>query len=186
LSPVMLQHAERQAVAENLSIEWRLGDMRSFDLGRTWPLVIVPFNAFMHLYTLEDQDRALQAILRHLEPKGSLAFDLYVPNFGPERVLRHEGETFIDANGLRHDVLLYQNIESSRQIITTTYFFDSVATDGGLKRSIFELKQRYFQRFELERWLRMFDLSLHLYGDFEYGRFDERSQYMVVVAKRNE
>jgi 2-polyprenyl-3-methyl-5-hydroxy-6-metoxy-1,4-benzoquinol methylase len=182
LSPKMIEIGQQHSQSAGLTVEWRLGDMRSFDLGRKWPLIIAPFNALMHLYSLEDQDRALTAIKRHLEPGGSLAFDLYVPKFGPEGVLRHEGETFWDKNGEQTDVLFYQNQQPALQTITTQYLVDSIGADGSLKRQSFELHQRYFMRYELERWLRGQGFQMQLYGDFELGRFDRESHLMVVVA----
>src|SRR5690606_36322935 len=63
-------------------------DMRFISRQERFPLVVAPFNALMHLYTLADQDAALQRVAAHLEPGGVFAFDLYAPRFGPIGVLR--------------------------------------------------------------------------------------------------
>jgi SAM-dependent methyltransferase len=181
LSPAMLERGQAFAARENVSINWIQSDMRDFDLGRTFPLVIAPFNALMHLYTLPDQDRALERITAHLEPGGAFAFDLYQPRFGPEKVLRHEGETFTDADGTRTDVLVRQRIDRTAQLALTTYFVDHIAPDGTLSREVLELQQRYFTRFELERWLKDFRLELH--GDFDGSRLMDASPLFVGLAR---
>ncbi len=181
LSPAMLERGQAFTARENLSIEWIQSDMRDFNLGRTFPLVIAPFNALMHLYTLPDQDRALERITAHLEPGGAFAFDLYQPRFGPQKVLRHEDETFTDPDGTRTDVLVRQRIDRTAQLALTTYFVDRIAPNGTLSREVLELQQRYFTRFELERWFKAFRLELH--GDFDGSRLTDTSPLFVGLAR---
>lgn len=180
-SPAMSLRGQGFATRENVRIEWFAADMRDFDLGRTFPLVIAPFNALMHLYTLPDQDRALERITAHLEPGGMFAFDLYQPRFGLENVLRHENETFMDPDGVRTDVLVRQRIDRTAQMAFTTYFVDRIAPDGALFREVLELQQRYFTRFELERWFKDFRLELH--GDFDGSRLTDTSPLFVGLAR---
>ena len=185
LSPEMLARAQSKAAAENLDLELTLGDMRNFDLGRTFELVIVPFNAFMHLYTPADQSGALERIYAHLEPGGTLALDLYVPNFGLEGVLRHEGETFFDPDGSRTDVFVLQRIDRLKQMAYTQYFVDTADFDGRLERSFHTLEQRYFTRFELEWMLRSAGFEgIKISGSFEGAPLDSSSYFMVVQARR--
>jgi 2-polyprenyl-3-methyl-5-hydroxy-6-metoxy-1,4-benzoquinol methylase len=181
LSPEMLERGQAFAAREHVSINWIQSDMRDFDLGRTFPLVIAPFNALMHLYTLPDQDSALERIVAHLEPGGVFAFDLYQPRFGPEKILRHEGETFTDADGARTDVLVRQRVDRTAQLALTTYFVDRIAPGGTLSREVLELQQRYFTRFELERWFKAFRLELH--GDFDGSRLTDTSPLFVGLAR---
>jgi SAM-dependent methyltransferase len=55
-------------------------DFRALALGRRFPLVICPFNAFMHLYTREDVERFLAVVHAHLAPGGLFAFDVLHPD----------------------------------------------------------------------------------------------------------
>jgi SAM-dependent methyltransferase len=181
LSPAMLLRGQAFAAREHVSIDWFEADMRDFDLGRTFPLVIAPFNALMHLYTIADQDRALERIVAHLEPGGAFAFDLYQPRFGLENVLRHEGETFTHPDGSRTDVLIRQRIDRTAQLALTTYFVDRIAPDTSLTREVLELRQRYYTRYELERWLKDFRLELH--GDFDGSRLNDSSPLFVGLAR---
>jgi SAM-dependent methyltransferase len=181
LSPKMLELGRENATSAGVKASFVLGDARDFNLNRKFPLVIAPFNALMHLYTVSDQDRALGCIKSHLEPEGAFAFDVYVPSFGLEGVLRHEGETFQEADGTRTDVFLLQRIDKTAQIVTTTYYVDTISPEKNVSRNVIELTQRYFTRFELQRWLK--DFRLEISGDFEGARLDASSKHFVVIAK---
>jgi SAM-dependent methyltransferase len=181
LSPKMLEIGRENAALEGVKVEFVQGDARDFRLEAQFSLVIAPFNALMHLYTLSDQDRALRCIKAHLEPGGVFAFDVYLPNFGLEGVLRHEGETFLESDGTRTDVFLLQRIDKTAQIVTTTYYVDTISPANSLSRNVIELTQRYFTRFELQRWLSNFRLEIS--GDFEGVRLSDSSKHFVVIAK---
>jgi SAM-dependent methyltransferase len=83
LSPAMLERARQKSAALPPAIAERLtfvqGDMRAFDLGRTFPLILVPFRAFQHLLEPSAQRSALTCMHRHLEPGGHLVIDLFDP-----------------------------------------------------------------------------------------------------------
>ena len=51
-------------------------DMRAFDLGRTFPLVIVPYNSLQLLTTVDDQRACFASIARHLGPAGVLGLEV--------------------------------------------------------------------------------------------------------------
>jgi SAM-dependent methyltransferase len=183
LSAQMLERGKIFAARENANVNFVLGDMMDFKLEQKFPLIIAPFNALMHLYSIADQDRALEMVRAHLEPNGVFAFDLYQPRFGPEGVLRHEGETFLEPDGSRLDVFVLQRIDRVAQMAFTTYHLDSISNTGVLSRQILELQQRYFTRFEVERWLRTHGFRAEFQGDFEGSRLTDSSPNMVVVAR---
>lgn len=83
LSPAMLDLARRKTAALPPSVAQRLtfvhGDMSEFDLGRTFPLILVPFRAFQHLLEPAAQRSALTCMRRHLMPGGHLVIDLFDP-----------------------------------------------------------------------------------------------------------
>ena len=187
----MLERAASRLAEAGLagSVELVNADMRTLDRGRTYPLVIAPFNTLMHLYTLADQDAALARVRAHLEPGGVFAFDLYVPRFGPMGVVRVEPywkdlHGRADATGaLRNDLFIAQEHDESNQVVTSTYYFDTVTVEGSLHRSVTTLRQRYYTRFELERALNQAGFRLELYGDFTRSRFDDSSSLLVGLAR---
>lgn len=173
-----------------LGVQWQQGDMRSLELlaveghkgkklglNRKFPLIIAPFNAFMHLYTPDDQDRAMRGIVDRLEARGRLAFDLYNPALiGPEGVVQFEGE-YEDLQ-----VFVHQSHQKAIQALTTHYLVDSIGAKGELKRQTYTLTQRYFTRYEAERWLRAFGLDFRLFGGFQKQPFAAESPHLVFTA----
>ncbi len=66
-----------------------LADMREFDLGRCFELVVMPYRSFMHMLSHDDQRSCLDAVRRHLAPGGS--FILNVWDARPSALAPHVG-----------------------------------------------------------------------------------------------
>ena len=182
----MIAYAQARAVRENLSLNIVQGDVKTFVLNQNFALCIAPFNALMHLYTPNEQLRALENIRSHLEPGGQFVFDLSVPRYGATNTVRHEGETFY-ANGSRTDVFLVQRHDEVKQGIVTEYSADTTAPDGTLKRRHYTLTQRYYHRYEVEWLLRCAGFeSPRVAGSFQGGPLDSGSEVMVFQTRRKE
>lgn len=80
LSPDMLTEARRKADERGVSVEWRQGDMRDFDLGGEFDLIFIAANALLHLHEADDIVQCFRAVKRHLAPGGRFAFDVFNPN----------------------------------------------------------------------------------------------------------
>lgn len=95
--PPMLDRLRDRIARERAEVRARvslvLGDVCSVRLRRRFPLVIAPFNVFMHLYTRRDVERFLARVRAHLAPKGTFVFDVALPSLtdlgrDPERAYR--------------------------------------------------------------------------------------------------
>ncbi|RYU13947.1 class I SAM-dependent methyltransferase [Nocardioides iriomotensis] len=91
LSSDMLTEAQRKADERAIAVEWVQGDMRDFDLGRTFDLVFVAANSLLHLHEAADLLRCFRSVRAHLAPGARFIFDVFNPNV---RVLA-------DADGVR-------------------------------------------------------------------------------------
>jgi SAM-dependent methyltransferase len=80
LSPDMLAEAQRKADERGVEVEWLQGDMREFDLGRTFDLVFIAANSLLHLHEAEDLVDCLRSVRRHLAPGARLIFDVFNPS----------------------------------------------------------------------------------------------------------
>ncbi|MEM2870812.1 MAG: methyltransferase domain-containing protein [Thermoplasmata archaeon] len=73
----MLALARKKLEAEGEEVKRRLElrreDVRSFDLGREFNLIIVALSSFLHLIEPADQDAAVACLKRHLSLDGALA-----------------------------------------------------------------------------------------------------------------
>lgn len=94
LAPAMLDHLKKKAAALGLSPRVYIADMRDLTLPRRYALITLPFRAFMHLLTTEDQLKALRCLREHLEPGGALVLNLFYPSF--ERIAQPGDEPRIE------------------------------------------------------------------------------------------
>jgi len=84
LSPSMLERAEARIARLGRSARSRAtlvqGDVRDFALAARFPLVIMAFNSFEHLYTRVEVAACLERVGAHLAEGGRFAFDVQNPN----------------------------------------------------------------------------------------------------------
>jgi SAM-dependent methyltransferase len=92
--PGMLEVLRRKAAALGLEPALQQADMRDFTMPRRYALITVPFRAFLHLMTSEDQIAALRCFREHLDPGGALVLNLFHPSF--EKMVRPEGEQVLE------------------------------------------------------------------------------------------
>ena len=76
-SAEMLARLRQNAAARGLAPRVTQGDMRAFTLPRRYASILIPFNAFAHNLTADDQLATLRCCHEHLAPAGRLAFDAF-------------------------------------------------------------------------------------------------------------
>ena len=77
--PSLVATLEARAREQGLHVDATAGDARSFELGRTFALVISPMQVVQLLGGPEGRARMLAAVRRHLEPRGVFAAALANP-----------------------------------------------------------------------------------------------------------
>lgn len=87
------------AAAKNPAGRYTVADMRAFDLGRSYDIILCLFSSIGYLRTLDKVGRALQCFRRHLAPGGLLLVEpWFTPaSWDPEHpaaMLTAEGEGF--------------------------------------------------------------------------------------------
>lgn len=76
LSPAMIERARAKAAARSLPIAYHVADARNLDLGERFEGIACFFDSLNYITEVEGFRRAIAALGRHLEPGGSLIFDL--------------------------------------------------------------------------------------------------------------
>ena len=71
LSPEMLEIARRLSAGMQ-NVRWEVADMRYFEMGERYGLVVIPGHSFQFMLTPADQLACLASIKRHLLPGGKL------------------------------------------------------------------------------------------------------------------
>ncbi len=195
LSAPMLRRAEAKRAAFPPAVAARArflpGDMRSFDLGREFALVLVPFRAFQSLLTPEDQRSCLAAVRRHLRTGGRLVLDLFDPRLDfclpegatrgpPLPLLRHpsNGNTLEVVVGGREN-------DPVRQVLRETWAFTEKAPDGRVLREEREtLRLRWSYRYEMRHLLELCGFAVEAeHSDFR-GSAPDYGREQVWVARR--
>jgi SAM-dependent methyltransferase len=193
LSPHMLEVAREKSVGLE-TMRWVQGDMRSFDLGETFGLVIIPGHAFQNLNTPPDQVACLECIRRHLRPGGLLVVHLDHQDLSwLGDLLREKGGVFEAAEQFRHP-------ETGRQIRTSrawsyepasqTAFcqtaWEEVGADGQVvnRWQTQPIRLHCVFRFEMEHLLARVGLVIEaVYGDFNRHPLGDKSSEMIWVAR---
>lgn len=169
------------------------GDMRNFDLGRRFSLVMIPYRAFLHLLTVEDQKRALRCIHDHLVEGGRLVLNNFDPRL--ETIVAHrsslgsalklDSEFSHPETGRRVLVWDTREYDVGEQIIRQYFVFEELDEDGHVVSKRFNpLVLRYLFRFEMQHLLELSGFQVDaLYGDFDRGPFRSGGEQVWVASR---
>ncbi|MDD9946566.1 MAG: class I SAM-dependent methyltransferase [Myxococcales bacterium] len=190
--PPMLERARAQLETKPKRLQRLVtlteGDMREVRLGRRFPLVIAPFNVFMHLYTRRDVEHALATVSTHLENRGRLGFDVLMPD---ARALSRDPSRIYKCRPIRHPVdgrrydyreAFYYDPVNQVQLVNT--ILEDRDSPGNVQLS--QLNHRQFFPQELEALLHYngFRILEHR-GDFEGRKIHPLAESQVVVAEHH-
>ncbi|UCD57578.1 MAG: class I SAM-dependent methyltransferase [Candidatus Hydrogenedentota bacterium] len=196
LSPSMLAFCREKLSCEPEEVRSRVqllqADMRRFDLGREFSLVITPFRPFQHLLTIEDQLSCLTSIRRHLAGDGRLVLDLYNPDLSrliDEKFLGtwNEEPEFTMPDGRK---VIRRTRVVSRDLFNQINDFELVHhvthPDGSEDQLGARFRLRYCFRFEAEHLLARAGFRVEqVYADYDKSAYG--SKYpgeMIFVAKK--
>jgi len=181
-SPSMLDLCRKRLAAGGLEAELVEGDMRSFSLGRKFPLITIPFRPFQHLLEVEDQMACLAAVREHLTPGGRLIFDVFDPDL---KQLVAEGHVEVpigefDLPDGRHARQSYcrREHDRTRQVMNVEMIVEVAG-----ERQTASLWLRYGFRWEMEHLLARCGFRIeHLYGDFARNPVSSQTGELIFVT----
>ncbi len=70
-SDTVLSEARRKSASQGIDVEWVQADVRHFELGTTFPLIIVPCRSIAFLLAAKDLEACRSCVKKHLEPATS-------------------------------------------------------------------------------------------------------------------
>ncbi len=161
-------------------------DLRRFDSGKSFSLVIMPFRVFQHMLSVEDQLSTLERIYNVLDDGGRLIFDVFLPDLKRlsdpvENLLDYEGE-YEQGKKFKRYLSVKPDYINQIQNVTFKFLWDE---KGSEKSSDFDFPMRYFFRFELENLIARSKFKLEkIYGDFTRGELSNNSKEFVVVCSK--
>jgi SAM-dependent methyltransferase len=168
-------------------------DMASFDLGRQFDLIAIPYRSFMHLMSQERQLSCLERCRRHLTDQGKLILNVWAArpssigrfterrSGGLQRAGRYElesGDWLVHFESAQYD--------EHRQIIAEEHVLHEVDHEGEVLRTIvLPLTRMWATPREMAWMFRACGFAVDaLFGDFECGPFGRRSTEAVWALKK--
>jgi len=169
------------------------GDMREFDLDRKFTLAMIPYRAFLHMLTVEDQRRALRCVWDHLVDGGRLVLNNFDPRL--ETIVAHRGSLGsalkLDSEFVHpetgHRVLVWdtRQYEPEEQLVRQYFVFEELNEEGHVVAKRFNpLVLRYLFRYEMQHLLELCGFEVEaLYGDFDRGPFRYGGEQIWITRR---
>lgn len=184
----MLERLQHKAREKGLTPRLHHADMSDFHLSRQFALIMIPFNAFIHNLSADDQLRSLTLCREHLLPGGLLVFDTFFPAAAiinvPAATRVLELETTDPATGLAvrlYDIRTFDRVRQTQRSQMDIEFLDAA---GKLVRvSRCETATRWIYKAEMELLLRIAGFPRwEIYGDFDRRPLERETDAMIVCA----
>lgn len=192
LEAAMLERAARKV--EGLPhlrdrLTFHQGDILNFKTDQRYKLVIVSYNGLLHFHTQEQQLEVLRRLHDLTDEDGVLVLDL--PNPADSFAAQETDALILDRTFLDpetgHLVMQYStsHLDRTTQLLHVTWIYDEVTADGTVKRTFAPVVFRYFFYAELRLLLDKAGYEVdEVYGDTDFGTFEDGCERMIVVAKR--
>lgn len=187
-SRLMLQRAKMKAeqLSSKLRVEWVEGDITNFSLGgRTFKLILAPFNVLQELGDLTDLENCLRRVAEHLEPDGKFIAIVQPPRWESLKFAHHYLKT--SHNPRTGEVInFYQSLEVDPiwQKLRGTYEYEIWEQSGKMRQVIAPFEGGYLTCPEMALLLRAAKLQLEaVYGSFSRDPLTLKSKQMIFVAR---
>jgi SAM-dependent methyltransferase len=187
-SPAMLERARQRLASAGLQatlVEQRLQELH---LEGRYRAILIALDSFGLLTSRDDQLRALRAAKRHATHDGRLILDLSNGNVRgasePGEELAHDLTMPDPETGRPITKFILRRVRPAEQLDELMFFYDEQDERGYLRRSMVELKLRWFTRFELELLLQSAGWQVdEVYGNYDLEPFGPESDRLLVVAR---
>ena len=157
------------------------GDMRGFQLNKTFDLIFIGFNSFLHLLKDEDADSFFTCVKQHMHAKSRFLIDIFVPN--PLFLYRPEGIQFpvLEYTDSTTDASVKvnesNNYNSQTEINELTWYF---STENKIDFAVEQFSMRMYFPSKMNQILidNGFHI-LHQWGDYYRSPLGEGSKLQI-------
>jgi len=194
----MLARARKKIAQLACSVQEQItlidGDMREYSQPNTFRLITIPYRAFLHLLTVEDQRRALIRVRENLVPGGYLVLNIFDPRidiiYEHHRPLgsamKMEFEFIHETTGRRVVAWDTRQYNQETQILEQYFIYEELDENGAVVAKTYRpLKLRYVFRFEMQHLLELSGFEIEaLYGSFTRHRFRTGGEQIWIARRR--
>ena len=185
---VLRENAGRESAETQRRVTLHSGDMRDFRLGRTFPLVTMPFRPMQHMFTVADQVAALQSAAAHVAKEGILAFDVFYPKF--DRLPQKIGEEQLEVEWSPTSKTVIRRyyrkdaLDKVNQSLALTFIFRTYRNEELICEERESLKMSYYTYPHLRALFLMADLEpVGEYGSFAKTPLDNTAEEMIFLLR---
>jgi SAM-dependent methyltransferase len=186
-SAPMLDRARTRLADLGLSATLIQQPLQSLQIDARFPTILLGLDSFGLLLKRDDQLAALSAARAHATHDGHLVLDLSNGNLRgsnePAEELLHDLTLPDPETGRPITKFILRHPRPSEQVDELMFFYDEQDERGYLRRTMVELKLRWFTRFELELLLETAGWHVdEVYGNYNVEPFGPDSDRLIVVA----
>jgi ubiquinone/menaquinone biosynthesis C-methylase UbiE len=190
----LLSIAKRKRDSVGLSdrnLELVYGDVLHLNRREKFDWICIFFNTFLAFPTLEEQDRLLQMVRRHLKPRGRFWIDIFNPDLGLLAGLQTQGfdPHLFHVPSLDRSVFQTTEIQRdiARQVQQVTFHYRWFDADGREHREKNSFAMTWIFPRELQLLLERNGLEIeHMFGNYDGSELSARSPRMIVRCRNAE
>ena len=189
--PAMLAIAKRKRDAVGLTdsqLKLLRGDVLKLNLRKKFDRVAIFFNTFLAFTTLEQQDRLLQNVRRHLKPSGRFWLDIFHPDHAmlAERHSRRLDPFTFHVPALDRTVSVEIDVrrDMSRQLIELTHNYKWFDPRGRERRQRTRIEMTAIFPRELQLLFERNNFRIEkLFGDYDGSPLSANSPRMIANCR---
>ena len=182
----MLSEARRKSASQGIDVEWVQADVRHFELGTTFPLILFPFRSIATILTAKDLESCLSCVKKHLKPDGRFIIYAFNPDLDKLRRRPEERYPFAeypDPDGNGTIVVTESNVyDAASQVNRMKLFFKLPSQTEEVNE---ELNLRMYFPQELDALLGYNGFTIEdKFGDYEETPFISSAKLQIVVCSK--
>ncbi len=184
----MLTRALEKAATAGVEMECFKGDLRAFDLERTFRLMLLTYNTINHLVDLESVAACFNTVAAHMDHDSRFIIDTFNPSLeflGSDRSEPLKVVEYVDP------------ITNAKVILTETSVYDaatqvnkvvwSYEVDGRADAIVHRMDMRIFFPQELDALARVYGFTIeNKFGDYDQRPFASESAKQILVCRLSE
>ncbi|QSJ14339.1 class I SAM-dependent methyltransferase [Nostoc sp. UHCC 0702] len=174
------------AKSKSSQVEWIKADMQNFDLGRKFPLILLPVNGIWHLLNLAALEACFDCIKKHLTTGGKFIIDTFNPGtkIGLDILFDSRNNLYsVYPDPLSKGTVV---VTSSNELDLTQQIYKmklSFKLAGEEKEQVEEMTYRLYFPQELEALLKYNGFKIeHKFGGYDRSPFNSNSFQQIIVC----
>jgi len=184
-SNIFLTAAKKKAKVLKGEYSFFRRDIRTFNLKRKYDSIIIPFNAFLHMYSYKDAQKCFAVVRKHLKKNGLFIIDIFNPDLkflvrDPKRRYGHKRLKNYKNLGLKVSETIV-HYDKTTQINHILWYFNFKDKPREVKKHL------YLRIYFPEELMALLDYNgfkvIKRFGCHKGSAFTSESRNQILIAK---